>query len=119
MRVNPISKAVAIIAIVQAAAVLFAYCAALIGEKYWEKTNERDWNPRPPPDSTYFLAHFGLWLLLLPLAWSLVLLVKDNSGKSRFPVGLWWLLGIAMTAVISIMGLWTFINAFNRFLFRY
>jgi hypothetical protein len=55
-----------------------------------------------PPAITIFFAQYGLWLLLAPLAWFALALVRIRSARHPSAGWFWMVSGIALAVVIFV-----------------
>ena len=61
----------------------------------------------PPPLLCRFIRYFGLWYLLVPAVWGLVILCRTPVERDPHVEGRSLLLGIALTAVLVVMFGWS------------
>lgn len=85
---------------VQILAVLMGHAAGIAGETWCKRV----WDGALPPPVTSFYAHFGLWLLALPVLWFTCFMVNQKATNGRVPVSVWVSSGIVLIAGLAMFG---------------
>ena len=95
-----IETRIAWLAALQILAVLMGHAAGIAGETWCKRV----WDGACPPPVTSFYAHFGLWLLTLPLLWFTGFMVNQKVTNGRAPVTVWVSAGIVLIAGLAMFG---------------
>jgi hypothetical protein len=109
-RLNPYRQQIALIAIFQGITVVIAYALGHLGVKMAIGSSGEE---EGAPALASFLARHGVWLLLIPAAWTGIGLFKMQSVNSRFSMVAWLFPGAAVAIAIGFFGILAYGTGFG------